>query len=279
MRSKKYYFPLMHKSRISIYPFIRIGGFGIGNMLFPFFRALLASIKDGALLMYPHHFQIQPRNYLRNLTKDSLRNYSYDFNKLNWCTLSRKRSLSLFYTKKWHDESKIDNESYIYFEGLKNYFFDLASSQKEIQNFLFYSFSFKPKIKKNVVAFHLRLGDFLINNQSLDPLLVRKYFDFFLKKSLIIHLYSDSPLVQVLNYLNLEKLPNGIVFIKPLSALRDIISISQYEYICGSPYSTFVEWARFIRPIQFPNNTFSILDKSTSDEIGITPLIWGNYFN
>ena len=86
-------------------------------------------------------------------------------------------------------------------------------------------------------------------------------------------------MVQVLNYLNLEKLPNGIVFIKPLSALRDIISISQYEYICGSPYSTFVEWARFIRPIQFPNNTFSILDKSTSDEIGITPLIWGNYFN
>ena len=279
MKIKKYYFPLLHNSRISIYPFIRIGGFGLGNMLFPFFRALVAAIKDGALLMYPHHFQIQPRNYLRNFSKDSLRNYSSDFNKLNWCTLSRRRSFSLFYTKKWYDESKIDKESYIYFQGLKNYFFDLASYQNQIQNFLYYSFLFKPKLIKNIVAFHLRLGDFVINNQSLDPSLIRKYFHFFIQKSLIIHLYSDSTLKEILMYLNLEELPNGILFIKPLSPLKDIIRISQYEYICGSPYSTFIEWARFIRPIQYPNNTFSMLDKSCSDEINITPLMWGNYFN
>ena len=51
----KYYLPLIHPKKLSFYPFIRVGGFGLGNMLFPFFRALTCSIRDSASLLYPHH--------------------------------------------------------------------------------------------------------------------------------------------------------------------------------------------------------------------------------
>ena len=55
----KYYLPLIHPKILSFNPFIRVGGFGLGNMLFPFFRALTYSIRDSATILYPHHNQFQ----------------------------------------------------------------------------------------------------------------------------------------------------------------------------------------------------------------------------
>ena len=170
---------------ISLYPFLRIGGFGLGNMLFPFFRSLFLSIKDGAILMYPHHFQIQPRNLLFNLNINSVRNYSSDFSKLSWCSLPKNKSAYIFYKKRWESENEINNASNIYFSGLKNYFFDLIDFQEEIQEFIYHSFSYKPKIRMNVVAFHLRLGDFIRNKQAINREKIINTFDFFLKQSKI----------------------------------------------------------------------------------------------
>ena len=59
--------------------------------------------------------------------------------------------------------------------------------------------------------------------------------------------------------------------------MMDIIEIAQAEYICGSPYSTFVEWAKFIRPAKFPKNSYSLLDKNKADLINVSPLKWDNF--
>ena len=40
MNKVKYYLPFIHKGTVGVYPFFRVGGFGLGNMLFPFFRAI-----------------------------------------------------------------------------------------------------------------------------------------------------------------------------------------------------------------------------------------------
>lgn len=277
MKNKKYYLPLIHPGNISLYPFFRIGGFGLGNMLFPFFRSLFLSIKDGAILMYPHHFQIQPRNLLFNLNINSVRNYSSDFSKLSWCSLPKNKSAYIFYKKRWESENEINNASNIYFSGLKNYFFDLIDFQEEIQEFIYHSFSYKPKIRMNVVAFHLRLGDFIRNKQAINREKIINTFDFFLKQSKIIEIYSDTPKNKILNYLDLEKLPNNIFINNSLSPMMDIIEIAQAEYICGSPYSTFVEWAKFIRPAKFPKNSYSLLDKNKADLINVSPLKWDNF--
>ena len=78
----KYYLPLIHPKKISIYPFFSgLGGFGLGNMLFPFLEHLLPVLEMEQIL-YPHHQQIQPRNFLRERTFDSLRNYADDFENL-----------------------------------------------------------------------------------------------------------------------------------------------------------------------------------------------------
>ena len=57
----------------------------------------------------------------------------------------------------------------------------------------------------NVVAFHLRLGDFIRNKQAINSKKIINTFDFFLKQSKIIEIYSDTPKNKILNYLDLEK--------------------------------------------------------------------------
>ena len=278
MKGKSYYLPIIHDSKLSLYPYFRLGGFGLGNMLFPFFRSLLASIKEGAILMYPHHFQIQPRNFLRNFDINSLRNYSSDFSKFSWCTLPKLRSAYIFYNNSWKEESLNSNDLYIYFSGYKNYFYDFFESQSKIQKFTYFSFSFKPILKKGIVAFHLRLGDFIINNQSIEKNKVIDTFEFFLRKSMIIHIYSDASKYKILQYLQIEELPHNVFLIKSKTPMNDILMMSQAEIICGSPHSTFVEWAKFLRPVEFPNNSFSLIEKKQAESVNISPIKWKNFF-
>ena len=267
----------MHPGTISLYPFLRVGGFGFGSMLFPFFRCLFSAINDGAILMYPHHFHIQTRNFLFNLNLKSIRNCSSDFKKLSWCSLPKYKSAYIFYRNKWEAENEIDNATNVYFSGLKNYFYDLIDYQKEIKEFIYYSYSYKPKIRKNVVAFHFRLGDFIRNKQVISNKKIINVFEFFLRQSKVIKIYSDSPKSQILNYLDLEKFPDNIYLNNSVSPMIDIIEISQAEYICGSPYSTFLEWAKFLRPDKFPKNSFSLLKKSMTDLIDFSPIKWDNF--
>ena len=102
--------------------------------LFPYFRSLCFSIKNGANHLYPHHYQIQPRNFLREKTLKSLRNYSNDFKKISWSSMSKFDSAKIFYSKSFKCEKFINEYPYIFFTGYKNYFHDLIQYRKQIQN-------------------------------------------------------------------------------------------------------------------------------------------------
>ena len=277
MNKPKYYLPLIHKSTFSFYPYFRLGGFGLGNILFPFFRALCSSLKYNAHLLYPHFNQIQPRSFLRELNIRSLRNYNYDFNKFRWIFLPKEKSASIYYFNKFEDEEFISNKNNIFFIGLKNYFYDFIDYRETIRQFIYFSFNSKPKIIDNTVAIHIRLGDFLLNKQSIEPTKILSAIDYFLKRSYEVKIYSDANKNNIIEYLNFSELLENVIFVDSKSPLRDIIDISQAEHICGSPQSTFVEWARFLRNDNFDSNSYSLVNKTLYDDINISPSRWRHF--
>jgi len=277
MSNQKYYLPLIHRSKISFYPYLRLGGFGLGNILFPFFRALCSSLKNGANLLYPHYNQIQPRNFFRELNIKSLRNYSFDFNKMKWICLPREKSAFIYYFNRFYNETHINIKGNIVFFGLKNYFYDFIDDRETVRKFIYFSSRRDFNLKLNTVAIHIRLGDFLINNQSIEPIKIISSIEYFIKKSYKVEIYSDADKSKIIKYLKFSEILEKVIFIKSKSPLNDIIQMSEAEYICGSPYSTFVEWARFIRPDNLDINSYSLINRKTYEEINISPLKWSNF--
>ena len=277
MSDNKYYLPLIHRSKISFYPYFRLGGFGLGNILFPFFRALCSSLKYGANLLYPHYNQLQPRNFFRELNISSLRNYSLDFNKFRWVSLPREKSALIYYLNRFENESYISQKSNIIFYGLKNYFYDFYDYRDTIRNFIHFSLKHKFKEDVNTVAIHIRLGDFLINKQSIEPLKILSSIEYFYKKSYKVKIYSDANKTKIMEYLNFSEILENVIFVKSKSPLTDIVRMSEAQYICGSPYSTFVEWARFIRPNYLDLNSYSLVNNKIYEKINITPIRWQNF--
>ena len=279
MYKHKYYLPFIHKGSISAYPFLRIGGFGLGNMLFPFFRAITSGIRDGATVLYPFYNQIQPRNFVRGKNINSLRNYNNVFSKFTWSTLSAYDSMKVFYRNKFERINFYNKSRIVFFEGYKNYFFDLEENRLLIQKFINYSFKKKPKLKKNLVSFHIRLGDFLFTNQSISRDLINDKIQFFSEKNYLnINLYSDYDYPKLLEFLNKKDLPPNIKYIRNASPMLDIIDMSNSEYIVGNPKSTFVEWARFLAPLNQKQISYSLLSQKDYKNNKISPLRW-DYFS
>ena len=127
------------------------------------------------------------------------------------------------------------------------------------------------------VALHIRLGDFLINNQSISPEKIRYAIKFFTKKSYEIKIFSDSNSSILKEYINYSKLPENVSIVRSISPLVDIMKMSQSEIICGSPYSTFVEWARFLRNEDLDMNSYSLINRELYEKIAISPSKWNHF--
>tara|TARA_B100000965_G_scaffold233921_1_gene195935 strand:- start:16565 stop:17404 length:840 start_codon:yes stop_codon:yes gene_type:complete len=275
MPRQKYYLPLIHRSLISVYPFFRIGGFGLGNTLFPFFRAFSSCLRDGATLLYPHQNQIQPRNFLRDLSINSLRNYSNVYSHFNWATLPALESALIFYSRYWHNESMISSENNIIFSGYKNHFYDIIDFKSQIQKFIYFSFPEIKKSRMNVVAFHLRLGDFILNKKNISSEKILESLEYFTRtKSLTVKIYSDANYNQIISFLNIDRLPENVFLSSSISPMVDIIEMSLASYICGNPESTFVEWSRFLSSEIFNQNSYALISKSDYYSCRCSPIGW-----
>jgi len=278
MSFKKYYLPLLFDSKYSIYPIGRIGGFGLGNLLFPYFRALCSAVRDSANLLYPHHNQFQPRNFLREMKMSSLRNYSSDFEKLGWSSISKIHSFWIYKTKNWNFEENLNNSSNIIFYGYRNHFYDLIDFRDQIRKYINFTFNSNFEIDDNYVAFHIRLGDFKLINQSVGRTNILNMMDYFTNdRNLKIIIYSDTGERSILSYLNLKVLPNNVSYSNSISPLNDIIQMSKFKYICGTPYSSFVEWSRFLAEENLKQNSFSLIDRELFRKVRISPLDWDYY--
>jgi hypothetical protein len=150
MRAKQYAYP-------------RIGRLGLGNQLFPFFRALDLFWRGEARLIPPRWFKIRIGPWTRR--ERDHRNYWLLFRKPNIATRLIRLSIDIFnlIERVLALKSTGMGMTVIRPTGMGNYFADLAHAPERYRAYLVAAarpgcFSAKPEIP--YLAFHVRLGDF-----------------------------------------------------------------------------------------------------------------------
>lgn len=264
------FLPLLHP-HYNIYPFFRLGGYGLGNLLFPYFRCLLKSIEYRAILLHPAFFQFQPNQWRHRQSSHSSRTYSYNLLSHNPIHLSRLSSLIYFYTRTWQDEDSLGSHHSIIFTGLKDHFYDLIEHRDFIRNFLNQTTSsldiplFKP------AALHLRLGDFTNVLPIPSQTTVHDSLEYLIDVYGTVTVFSDCSPSETTSRYNLEKYNSKISFDTgdPLNAL---LSMSRHSCLVGSHFSSYFEWGRFLANPNTPSFTLiNTLHQSRYHSV-LTPL-------
>lgn len=168
------YFPIL--SRIDFLLF-RIFGPGLGNLLFPVYRAFQQHKKYGGILIFPQFFQLKFGPYIRG-EKD----------KRTYYNIFEKRSIRELYNhllvifSDGINESKFELgiEKYsgvtVKYSGINDFFLSLDQAYtEEFKNYLIERMTYKNlfkneirKINKNDICVHIRRGDYIKNQGETD---------------------------------------------------------------------------------------------------------------
>ena len=155
---KKLHYPKLSNIDIGA---LRIGGPGLGNLLFPVLRAFIASLKDkNSIFIYPTWRQLKIGPFIRK-EKDK-RTYGNVFIRrsyLDWYYFFIAKVATIPFIKKLLPY-EITSHS-----GLKKYFYDLDGYQKEIRDYLKKIINTELKENNCDISIHVRQGDFLHDNE------------------------------------------------------------------------------------------------------------------
>ncbi len=215
--------------------FFRIGGSGLGNLLYPFFRSLVYSKKENLEIISPAFQSLKIGPYLRN--EKQKRSYRYNYK--NSISGFKKLILLLF------------NSNIKYVKGFGDGFNSLYGFEKILKK------EFKSLIKKeinltkykNAICCHIRMGDFKIskdgriNNNTRIPL--NWYIDVInnLRKKdeeIKVFIFSDAKKEELTI---LSEIKNVEIETSDDPAI-DILKLSSSKILIGS-YSSFSFWSAF----------------------------------
>jgi len=228
----KYVYPKF--DGIDLY-FFRLGGSGLGNLLYPFFRALVYAKKENLEIISPTFQSIKIGPYLR--MESQKRNYKYTFKES--IKGIRKLWLLIFSNEIVTFKSFGDG-----FKSLYGYEDFLKEKFKTLT-----SVNFDERKYQNCICCHVRLGDFkpqegvLLNNNNRIP--IEWYKNVILKlrkkdKKLKVFLFSDGNQYELKELLDLDNVINDT----SNNPIEDILKLSSSKYLIGS-YSSFSFWGAF----------------------------------
>lgn len=236
--------------------FIRFMGTGLGNLLFPWARAVVASKKYGFKIIEPTWLQIKIGPILRG---------EFDFRLYGKLFLSSKVSIGglkkIFFlaVKKKFNESVIwenpdcikrFNDCIFIFKGLGDYFKEISEEHELVRSELLkianpiYATGLKYDFS-NCVCLHIRRGDFKIEGWETPTkwfLWVMTELKEKINPDLKFKIFSDGSdeeLSPILTQKNTERLFFG-------SALADLIAMSNSRILVGSYNSSFSMWASYL---------------------------------
>jgi len=249
-------------AKLSKYEFLgaRFFGSGLGNILFPWARSVIAAKKYHFQCIHPTWMNLRIGSILRN--ENDLRFYSDLFiNSSNNICGFKKHILLLLLKKIPEDKIKqhpICENLVVIYSGINEYFQPIINDHEYIKAQLVKMTS--PKYLKglsydfsNSISLHIRLGDFKVGNQVtsifwlLDVVnLIRKRTG----KNLRVYIFSDgndSELSPLLTLNNSQRLSFG-------SSIADLLALSKSTILIGSKGSTFSMWAAYLgrMPIIWP---------------------------
>lgn len=230
---------------------IRVGGFGLGNCLFVYSKALIASKEENLLLINPTWINLSPGSILRN--ENDKRSYFGIFRSFGITGIYKFLLLycNIFF--------KIFNKNTKIIRGIDSYFTDLLPFQNLIKENIFSITKDSNYLLENnfanKIAVHVRLGDYdSVKRLEIDwYVYIINTINLKTNFKYEILLFSDgkpSELKDILNIKNVKRAFFG-------NAMLDILAISECDLIIGSN-STFSAWACFLgqKPAIFCLNYF-----------------------
>ncbi|OQW92614.1 MAG: hypothetical protein BWK78_01125 [Thiotrichaceae bacterium IS1] len=252
-------------AKLSNYDFgiIRFVGPGLGNLLFPWARSVIATKRHNLTPIWPTWPQLKIGTILRN---EPDKRFYFGLFKSPSGYVDQWRKLYLLNLLKHVPEEQCEeslrkNEnSIVIFEGMKSYFSDiipyhqlvkeelLSVTLEQHKKGLLYNFA-------NSISVHIRLGDFSTPNQieSLKqgrsslriPLVwyvqIINQLRHKLGKNLPIYVFSDGrneELSELLSMSNVQRISFG-------SAIADLLALSNANILIASG-STFSMWASYL---------------------------------
>ena len=215
--------------------FFRIGGSGLGNLLYPFFRSLVYSKKENLEVISPVFQSLKIGSYLRN--EKQKRSYRYKYK--NSISGFKKLVLLIF------------NSNVKYIKGFGDGFNSLYGFEKFLKK------EFRSLINEEVnqtkykdsICCHIRMGDFTeseggkIENNTRIPL--NWYIDVIKKlrennNEINVFLFSDGKTQELKSILKL----NNVRLETSNNPILDILRLSSSKIFIGS-YSSFSFWSAF----------------------------------
>lgn len=253
----RYHYPIL--SRFNLL-FFRIGGPGLGNLLFPLYRAFQGSKKNDETLIFPTFFQLKLGPFLRG--EADLRTYGNLFEHRSLKELAIDLNLMINKHRFCAEgtnigENKTPSTTVIHYAGLKNFYYDLDPTlRSEFISLLESRMHAKDRfssectrIEEDDICIHLRYSDFLESIPGKTG-----------------HGYKNSPAwyEKVIKYLRKER-PNSKIRIfsdtevsqgflkdteiyevdKSQNALHALLKMSRHKTIVCSR-SSFSLWAAFL---------------------------------
>lgn len=239
--------------------FIRLGGLGLGNMLFPYARAVLYGKKHQMQLIWPTWVSIPVGQIIRR--EDNKRFYHDLFCNRIGALQGLSKFLVLISHKKRKEGSAVGEGEILVFQGMEGEFEPIAGKEnsKVIKSHL--EEILQDRNKKALtfdpgdgICVHIRLGDFIRGSQAdlkagnpNTSIPVSWYIDMIrqirqaLGKELPVYLFSDGTeeeLKEILSLPGVEKITFG-------TAIADILAMSGSRIFLASG-STFSRWVRYL---------------------------------
>jgi hypothetical protein len=259
----KYHYPKLSKLD---FIFFRIGGPGLGNLLFPLYRAYEAKIKNNDEIIFPQFKQIKIGPILRNEKDKRLYNNIFVRREVKDYLLSVKYILNIYNIKKENDYENSEmerikkNHEFIEYEGMRNFFHSLDLKIKnDFLEYLFLKINNINRLKNDInlindndVCIHIRNGDFLVSETAniTNEMAVRNSDEWYIK--VIKHIYDSNPNAEFIIFSDekniSKKILNEISKYKiddSNNALHALIKMSMYKNLITSR-STFSLWAAFL---------------------------------
>jgi len=264
----KYWYP---KFDGSDFYFFRIGGPTLGNLLFPYARAIIEAEKWGGVVIQPTWPQFKPKRFV-TLNRDQ-RGYSKFFvpglnevsglNKLKTLILNKKFACDY---KGNHGVSGVIEVS-----GMGEFFNDFVGYEDIVRREIMSRMIFEDNSVENDVfcAIHVRMGDFAVANKYKDRIVGKRNerapMEWYLStveairseyKDIKILVFSDGTAQELDKILSL----NNVVLSKSISPVDDLYKMTKAKVFVGSS-STFSYWACFLGDMKaiFPMGSFDLM--------------------
>lgn len=246
----------------------RVGGPGLGNLLLPWARCIVASNTEGLPMLAPTWPQMKVGPLLRG--ELDLRSYTSLFRRHPGEVAGARKALALALGTRVNESADLLRRGIPalrlrVFSGMGGMFGDLRGHAQLVRRELLARAltTHIPAGDSSPIGIHVRCGDFRpnANGQAIRPEGVRsgervpiRYYALALEALrttvgtvVPATVYSDGTDGELAPLIAMDAVRKA----PPKSALFDMLAMSQHRVLLGSPHSTFSMWAAFLGDLEY----------------------------